>query len=195
MMKNQDFSVNDLERIIFAGEEKTKKVKKPVVAEEVDLLDDEFDEDEGADIEKVFEEILEQVILESDFIDVIRISTFEEAGVMSNNKGLIIEVAGLEDLNTGKVYDGPFEFQLTITHRGGLTSEARVDNSIDFDVSEVDESSVIVDNIDMLDYPDFSDAFIRYAEFKDGTPLTDEQLEDLNKDSDFVYKMVLKHVH
>lgn len=194
-MKNQDFSVNDLERIIFAGEEKTKKVKKPVVAEEVDLLDDEFDEDEGADIEKVFEEILEQVILESDFIDVIRISTFEEAGVMSNNKGLIIEVAGLEDLNTGKVYDGPFEFQLTITHRGGLTSEARVDNSIDFDVSEVDESSVIVDNIDMLDYPDFSDAFIRYAEFKDGTPLTDEQLEDLNKDSDFVYKMVLKHVH
>lgn len=117
MMKNQDFSVNDLERIIFAGEEKTKKVKKPVVAEEVDLLDDEFDEDEGADIEKVFEEILEQVILESDFIDVIRSSTFEEAGVMSNNKGLIIEVAGLEDLNTGKVYDGPFEFQLTITHR------------------------------------------------------------------------------
>lgn len=117
MMKNQDFSVNDLEKIIFAGEEKIKKVKKPVVAEEVDLLDDEFDEDEGADIEKVFEEILEHVILESDFIDVIRSSTFEEAGVMSNNKGLIIEVAGLEDLNTGKVYDGPFEFQLTITHR------------------------------------------------------------------------------
>lgn len=116
-MKNQDFSVNDLEKIIFAGEEKTKKVKKPVVAEEVDLLDDEFDEDEGADIEKVFEEILEHVILKSDFIDVIRSSTFEEAGVMSNNKGLIIEVAGLEDLNTGKVYDGPFEFQLTITHR------------------------------------------------------------------------------
>lgn len=47
----------------------------------------------------------------------------------------------------------------------------------------------------MLDYPDFSDAFIRYAEFKDGTPLTDEQLDELNKDSNFVYKMVLKHVH
>jgi hypothetical protein len=33
----------------------------------------------------------------------------------------------------------------------------------------------------MLDYPDFSDAFIRYVEFKDGTPLTDEQLEDLSQ--------------
>ncbi|MDK2801557.1 MAG: hypothetical protein PWQ70_3176 [Clostridiales bacterium] len=117
MIKDKDFSVNDLERIIFAGEEKAKKVKKPVVAEEIDLLDGEFDEDRDVDIEKVFEGILEQVILESDIIDVIRSSTFEEAGIMSNNKGLVIEVAGLEDLNTGKVYDGPFEFQLTITHR------------------------------------------------------------------------------
>jgi hypothetical protein len=33
----------------------------------------------------------------------------------------------------------------------------------------------------MLDYPDFSDAFIHYVEFKDGTPLTDEQLEDLSQ--------------
>jgi hypothetical protein len=45
-----------------------------------------------------------------------------------------------------------------------LTSETRVnDDSTDFDVSEVDESSVIVDNIDMLDYPDFSDTFIVFT--------------------------------
>lgn len=115
--KDKDFSISDLEKIIFAGEDKVKKMKKPVIAEEVNLLDDEFNEEENVDVEKVFESILEQVILESDFINVVRSSTFEEAGIMSNNKGLVIEVAELEDLNTGKVYDGPFEFQLTITHR------------------------------------------------------------------------------
>ena len=194
MPKDNDFSVHDLEKIILAGEKKVKGVKKPIVADEVE--DEYEDETEEIDVEKIFEEALEQIILESDFLDINRVSTFAEAGIMSNNKGLVVEVQGIEDLNTGKYYDGPFEFQLTITHRGGLTSETRVnDDSTDFDVSEVDESSVIVDNIDMLDYPDFSDAFIRYAEFKDGTPLTDEQLDELNKDSDFVHKMVLKRVH
>lgn len=194
MPKDNDFSVHDLEKLIFIGEKKIKETKRSVLADEVE--DEYEDETEEIDVEKIFEEALEQIILESDFLDINRVSTFAEAGIMSNNKGLVIEVAKLEDLNTGKIYDGPFEFQLTITHRGGLTSETRVnDDSTDFDVSEVDESSVIVDNIDMLDYPDFSDAFIRYAEFKDGTPLTDEQLDILNDDFCFVYKMVLRQIY
>ncbi len=79
------------------------------------LLEDEV---EDVDIEKIFEETLEQVILESDFLAIDRVSTFEEASIMSNNKGLVINVRLLEDLNTGEVYDGPFEFQLTIVqHR------------------------------------------------------------------------------
>jgi len=79
------------------------------------LLEDEV---EDVDIEKIFEETLEQVILESDFLAIDRVSTFEEAGIMSNNKGLVINVRLLEDLDTGEVYDGPFEFQLTIVqHR------------------------------------------------------------------------------
>lgn len=63
------------------------------------------------------------------------------------------------------------------------------------DLNEIDESTIIVSGIDTKDYPDFADSFIQYAEFKNGAPLTDEQLDELNKDSDFVYKMVLKHVH
>lgn len=78
------------------------------------LLEDEV---EDVDIEKIFEETLEQVILESDFLAIDRVSTFEEAGIMSNNKGLVINVRLLEDLDTGEVYDGPFEFQLTIVQR------------------------------------------------------------------------------
>ena len=33
---------------------------------------------------------------------------------------------------------------------------------------------------DMRDYPDFCDAYCCYAEFIDGTPLNDEQLDQLN---------------
>lgn len=40
----------------------------------------------------------------------------------------------------------------------------------------------------MHDYPDFCDAYISYAEFKDGTVLTDAQLEQLNdEEHDMVY--------
>ncbi|MDK2801559.1 MAG: hypothetical protein PWQ70_3178, partial [Clostridiales bacterium] len=41
------------------------------------------------------------------------------------------------------------------------------------DLNEIDESTIIVSGIDTKDYPDFADSFIQYAEFKDGTPLTD----------------------
>lgn len=64
--------------------------------------------------------------------------------------------------------------------------------STSFNISDIDEASIILDDINTRDYPDFSDAYISYAEFKDGTPLTDEQLDELNRDSSFVYEMVMK---
>ena len=39
---------------------------------------------------------------------------------------------------------------------------------------------VDVDGIDMGDYPDFCDAFICSAYWKDGTPLTEEEVDELN---------------
>ena len=36
------------------------------------------------------------------------------------------------------------------------------------------------EGVDNRDYPDFSDAFIVYAEYEDGTPLTEEECEALN---------------
>lgn len=36
--------------------------------------------------------------------------------------------------------------------------------------------SIEVDGVDKRDYPDMADSYCSYAEFKDGTPLTDEQL-------------------
>jgi len=53
--------------------------------------------------------------------------------------------------------------------------------------------NIEVDGIDTKDYPDFSDAFIASADY-DGKPMTDEQLEELNEYSDFVYESVQNHM-
>lgn len=44
---------------------------------------------------------------------------------------------------------------------------------------EVDVMTLEVEDVDRRDYPDFCDAYFSYAEYKDGTVLTDEELEAL----------------
>jgi len=53
--------------------------------------------------------------------------------------------------------------------------------------------NIELDGIDTKDYPDFCDAFIASAEYE-GVELTEEQLEELNCDSDFVYQCVLNYL-
>lgn len=48
------------------------------------------------------------------------------------------------------------------------------------DEKVVDEDSIEVDGVETWDYPDFADAYADYAEFEDGTPLTEQQLELLS---------------
>lgn len=56
----------------------------------------------------------------------------------------------------------------------------------------VDMSSIEIDGIDMNDYPDFSDAYIAYAAFEDGTELTDGELQELEADN---YGLVNDLIH
>ena len=55
--------------------------------------------------------------------------------------------------------------------------------------------NIEIDGIDFRDAPDFVDAFISYAEHKDGTPLTDKELDELNEDGQFVYERVLDKIY
>ena len=50
-----------------------------------------------------------------------------------------------------------------------------------------------LDGVDPSDYPDFCDAFISYAAYDD-RPLTDEELDELNEDSDFIHEKVLEEL-
>jgi len=60
------------------------------------------------------------------------------------------------------------------------------------DLSQVED--VEIDGINPRDYPDFCDAFILEATYK-GREMTDEELEALNEDSDFVYEQVMESLY
>jgi hypothetical protein len=65
-----------------------------------------------------------------------------------------------------------------------LTENAKLLNeAVTLDGKPVDVGSIEIDDIDTKDYPDFSDAYIAYAEFEDGTPLTEEELIKLEEEN------------
>ena len=62
----------------------------------------------------------------------------------------------------------------------------------EIDVKKI--SNVVVDNIDFVDYPDFCDAYIVSADY-DGVPMTDEQIEEINQNSEFVNYSVFAQIY
>ena len=56
----------------------------------------------------------------------------------------------------------------------------------------VDVRSIEIDGIDPEDYPDFVDAYIAAANYEDGTPLTDEELNQFQEEN---YDLVSELIH
>lgn len=54
-------------------------------------------------------------------------------------------------------------------------------------------TDIEIGGIDTKDYPDFCDAYISNATYH-GREITEEELEELNEDGDFVYQQVIKHL-
>lgn len=68
--------------------------------------------------------------------------------------------------------------------------------SIALNGKEVDVSSIEIDGVDRSDYPDFSDAYISYATYKDGTELTDSELDSLtDQHGDLVNELAHDNMH
>jgi hypothetical protein len=55
------------------------------------------------------------------------------------------------------------------------------------DYSKID--NIEIDGIDTQDYPDFCDSYIVSADY-DGVPMTEEEINTLNEDRDFVHEKV-----
>jgi len=75
------------------------------------------------------------------------------------------------------------------SYRIKLWWRALFSRTIALDYSKID--MVEVDGIDTRDYPEFTDAFIGYAEY-DGVEMTDEQYDVLNEDYDYVHEKVFE---
>ena len=56
-------------------------------------------------------------------------------------------------------------------------------NFIKFKGKKVDISSLEMEDVDMKDYPDFSDAYFSYGEYSNGKEMTDEELSDFTDDN------------
>ena len=55
-------------------------------------------------------------------------------------------------------------------------------------------SDVEVEDVKGWDYPDFCDAYISDATYN-GEPMSEEMLEELNQDGEFVYEKVLESLY
>lgn len=54
--------------------------------------------------------------------------------------------------------------------------------------------NIELEGVSMQDYPKFCDAYISYAEYKDGTPLTDAEL-DLLMETDSIDQYINETAH
>ena len=58
----------------------------------------------------------------------------------------------------------------------------------------VDTGSLEIDGVDGRDAPDFSDAYFSAGEFKDGTKMSDEELNELAEEHpDILEEMIYNH--
>lgn len=54
-------------------------------------------------------------------------------------------------------------------------------------------SNIEFDGIDHNDYPDYCDVYITNAEY-DGREITEEELQELNEDTEFIYEKLIEQI-
>jgi hypothetical protein len=69
-------------------------------------------------------------------------------------------------------------------HLGYLKTKLQLnENTKPFNGKQVDLGSIEIDGIDREDYPDFTDAYITAADYTDGTPLSEDEIEQFSAEN------------
>ena len=66
-----------------------------------------------------------------------------------------------------------------------------LDAQFDIDKSKID--NIVFDGINHKDAPDYCDAYIVSADYN-GVPMDDEDLDELNENSEFIHEKLIKHL-
>jgi hypothetical protein len=75
-------------------------------------------------------------------------------------------------------------------------SNQQTESEMELNGKKVDLRSLSVEGVDPSDYPDFCDAYVVGALFTDGTPLTDDEMDEFNdKYPDLVNELAYDSLH
>ena len=73
---------------------------------------------------------------------------------------------------------------------GLINENADNSNGVHINGKKVNVKSIEIDGVDRRDSPDFVDAYISYAEYEDGTELSDAELDELGGDGELVNELI-----
>jgi len=88
--------------------------------------------------------------------------------------------------NAGVSQKGLIKEAIRLKEMAGIASQG---------IDPRDVHNVTFDDVHHWDRPDYSDAYIDYAEHSDGSPYTEQELEMLNDDSDFVHDLLMDYLN
>ena len=110
----------------------------------------------------------------------------------------MMELAGIAKAPVEEDNSGLAQKALSLAPVGAMGTEIdeATDGTIAFQGRMIDRGSIELDDVHSWDYPDFSDAYISYATFTDGTPLGDDELDQFNDQyGDLVHELAYDSLH
>ena len=91
-----------------------------------------------------------------------------------------------------------YSIMRTSTRKAAHGSQPNLKRKNDMTNNKINTDSLInieMEDVHAWDAPDFCDAYVSYAEHADGTPLTEDELEAIMEDADFVYNQAYESTH
>ena len=110
----------------------------------------------------------------------------------------MMELAGIAKPPVEEDNSGLAQKALSLAPVGAMGTEIdeATGGTIAFQGRMIDRGSIELDDVHSWDYPDFSDAYISYATFTDGTPLGDDELDQFNDQyGDLVHELAYDSLH
>ena len=110
----------------------------------------------------------------------------------------MMELAGIAKAPVEEDNSGLAQKALSLAPVGAMGTEIdeATGGTIAFQGRMIDRGSIELDDVHSWDYPDFSDAYISYATFTDGTPLSDDELDQFNDQyGDLVHELAYDSLH
>jgi hypothetical protein len=149
-----------------------------------DQLHDLADQDANADCRQIIIDRLQQFQGDPDVAEVINRLNINDSE-MTPPATVPVPDAGTDEDPT-----------LPDVDKEKITRLAESGRIIEVNGRKVDVRSIEIDGVDTRDAPDFSDAYISYAQFDDGSELSDSDLDRLNDDhGDLVHELAYDSLH